>query len=94
MPSQTPSAADSSAITYPCDFPIKIMGRNADGFADAIAAVVLQHAPDFDPALMELRPSGARNYLSCTCTIRAISRAQLDGLYRALTAHPLVKVVL
>lgn len=83
-----------SLITYPTDFPIKIMGANVDGFANAIAEVVLQHAPDFDPALMELRPSSGRNYLSCTCTIRATSRAQLDDLYRALTAHPMVKVVL
>ena len=85
---------DESLIKYPTDFPIKIMGANVDGLADAIAAVVLQHAPDFDPATMELRPSSGRNYLSCTCTIRATSRAQLDDLYRALTRHPMVKVVL
>ena len=89
-----PIPHDRSLIEYPSDFPIKIMGANVDGFADAIAAVVRQHAPDFDPALMELRPSSGRNYLSCTCTVRAASRAQLDALYRALTAHPMVKVVL
>jgi putative lipoic acid-binding regulatory protein len=87
-------SGDQSLIVYPCDFPIKIMGSNVDGFADAIATVVLQHAPDFDPATMELRPSSGRNYLSCTCTIRATSRAQLDALYHALTGHPMVKVVL
>lgn len=79
---------------FPSDFPIKIMGRNVEGFADAIGAVVREHAPDFDPAAMELRVSSARSYLSCTCTVRAVSRAQLDALYRALTRHPLVKVVL
>ncbi|OYV31785.1 MAG: hypothetical protein B7Z83_11315 [Thiomonas sp. 20-64-5] len=83
-----------SLIEYPSDFPIKIMGANVDGFANAIAEVVLLHAPDFDPASMELRPSSGRNYLSCTCTIRATNRAQLDALYRALTSHPMVKVVL
>ena len=89
------SAQDGdSLIHYPCDFPIKVMGRNADGFADAVAAVVLKHAPDFDPSSMELRPSSGRNYLSCTCTIRATSRAQLDALYMALTSHPMVAVVL
>lgn len=81
-------------IDFPCDFPIKVMGRNADGFANAIAAVVLKHAPDFDLSSMELRPSSGRNYLSCTCTIRARSRAQLDALYVELTAHPMVAVVL
>lgn len=95
MPSLLHLPADGeSPIVYPTDFPIKVMGANVAGFADAVAAVVRQHAPDFDPASMELRPSSGRNYLSCTCTIRATSRAQLDALYRALTAHPMVKVVL
>lgn len=85
---------DSSPITYPCDFPIKIMGAKLDGMADAIAAVVREHAPDYDPATMELRVSSGCKYLSLTCTVRATSRAQLDALYHALTAHPMVKVVL
>ncbi len=85
---------DESLIVYPSDFPIKIMGRNADGFAQTIAALVREHAPDFDPASMELRPSRGGNYLSCTCTIRATSRAQLDTLYQTLSSHPMVAVVL
>lgn len=84
----------ASLIAYPCPFPIKIMGRRVDSFAGEIVAVVLRHAPDFDPATLEMRASSAGNYLSCTATIRATSRAQLDALYRELTAHPLVKVVL
>jgi uncharacterized protein len=81
-------------IEFPCDFPIKVMGKATDGFAQAIADVVLKHAPDFNPASMEMRPSKAGNYLSLTCTIRAVSQAQLDTLYRELTGHPLVKIVL
>jgi len=65
-----------------------------DGFAQAVAEVVRSHAPEFDPASMEMRPSSKGNYLSLTCTIRATSKDQLDALYRALTAHPMVKVVL
>jgi len=83
-----------SALVFPTDFPIKIMGRRVDGFAETIAAVVLQHAPDFDPASIELRASRDGNYLSATATVRATSREQIDGLYRALTSHPLVKIVL
>ena len=83
-----------SALVFPTDFPIKIMGRRVDGFAETIAAVVLQHAPDFDPASIELRTSRDGNYLSATATVRATSREQIDGLYRALTSHPLVKIVL
>lgn len=81
-------------LEFPCDFPIKIMGARVDGFAQAVAEVVRVHAPDFDSAAMEMRPSRKGNYLSLTCTIRATSRDQLDALYRALTAHPMVKVVL
>jgi len=81
-------------IEFPCDFPLKVMGKAEDGFAQAIADVVLKHAPDFDVSKMEMRPSKAGNYLSLTCTIRAVSQAQLDALYRELTAHPMVKVVL
>ena len=83
-----------SLIEFPCDFPLKIMGANADGFAQSIAEVVRVHAPDFAPSGMEMRPSKAGNYLSLTCTVHATSQAQLDALYRALTAHPMVKVVL
>lgn len=83
-----------SLLAFPCDFPLKIMGRCEDGFAQAVLEVVLRHAPDFDAAAIEMRPSAQGNYMSLTCTIRAVSRAQLDALYGELTAHPLVKVVL
>ncbi|OHC63807.1 MAG: hypothetical protein A3H93_08355 [Rhodocyclales bacterium RIFCSPLOWO2_02_FULL_63_24] len=81
-------------LEFPCDFPLKIMGASDPGFAQAIAAVVVKHAPDFDVASIEMRPSKAGNYLSLTCTVRAVSQQQLDALYLELTAHPMVKVVL
>jgi putative lipoic acid-binding regulatory protein len=81
-------------IEFPCDFPLKIMGATDPGFAQAIVEVVLKHAPEFDPASVEMRPSKAGNYLSLTCTVRAVSQGQLDALYLDLTAHPMVKVVL
>ena len=81
-------------LEFPCDFPLKIMGAAEADFSEAIVAVVLRHAPDFDPASIEMRPSKAGNYLSLTCTIRAVSQQQLDALYRELTAHPMVRVVL
>ena len=81
-------------IEYPCDFPIKVMGARVDGFAQAVIEVVLRHAPDFEPAGAEMRPSSKGNYLAVTCTFRALSQAQVDALYRELTSHPMVKVVL
>jgi putative lipoic acid-binding regulatory protein len=87
-------ADTSSPLLFPTDFPIKVMGLRVDQFAQEIVAVVREHAPDFDPATRELRASSGGKYLSVTATVRATSRAQLDALYRALTRHPLVKVVL
>ncbi|MHB0990984.1 MAG: YbeD family protein [Burkholderiales bacterium] len=83
-----------SLITYPSDFPIKIMGPSQPQFIETIVALVQRHAPDFDPGTLECRESSAGNYMAITCTIRATSRKQLDNLYRELSAHPMVKVVL
>ena len=89
-----PAPSTESLLTFPCVFPIKIMGRTQEGFAQAIVAVVRHHAPDFDAATLEMRASSAGNYLSLTCTINAASREQLDNLYRDLSSHPMVALVL
>jgi uncharacterized protein len=81
-------------LEFPTDFPVKIMGRRVEGFAQAMVDVVRTYAPDFDPVTLEMRTSKDGNYLSVTATIRATSREQLDDLYRALTAHPMVKLAL
>lgn len=81
-------------LQFPVDFPIKVMGARVDDFASTIVAVIQRHAPDFNEAGLEMRSSRQGNYLGLTATIRATSREQLDALYRELTAHPLVKVVL
>ena len=83
-----------SLIEYPSRFPIKVMGAKVDGFVEAMAHVAAQFDPGFDPATIEQRPSKAGNYLGLTLTITATSREQLDELYRTLSTHPMVKVVL
>jgi putative lipoic acid-binding regulatory protein len=70
------------------------MGAMQDGFADTMVEVVTLHDPDFHAGKMNMRPSTKGNYLSLTVTVRATSREQLDNLYRALSSHPMVKVVL
>ncbi|MCL2644168.1 MAG: DUF493 domain-containing protein [Betaproteobacteria bacterium] len=84
----------ATLIEYPCDFPIKVMGVNAEGFAQAVFEAVLRHAPDFDSGTAQVRASGKGNYLSLTCTFHARSQEQVDAVYRELSAHPMVKVVL
>jgi hypothetical protein len=85
---------EQSLIEYPSAFPIKVMGANAEGFEAAIVAVAQHFDPGFDSATLERRPSRAGNYLGLTITITATSREQLDELYRTLSTHPMVKVVL
>jgi len=87
-------AEQETLIEFPCDFPLKVMGATRAGFAQTVVEVVMKHAPDFDAAKVEMRPSKAGNYLSLTCTIHATSKPQLDALYRELTSHPWVKIVL
>lgn len=89
-----PLVADNSPLAFPCDFPIKVMGRKQPGFAQAVTDIVLKHAPDFDVASVEMRPSRQGRYLSVTCVVRAKSREQLDALYQELCDHPAVVMVL
>jgi uncharacterized protein len=84
----------TSLIDYPSDFPIKVMGKQDPALAQALTDVVTTYDPDFDPSTVEIRMSTAGNYVGLTFTVRATSREQLDSLYRALHAHPMVSVVL
>jgi len=85
---------EDSLIDFPCDFPVKVFGKSEQGFAQAVAEIVLRHAPDFDAATMQMRSSKTARYISLTCTIRATSRAQLDALYRELCDNPMVVMAL
>ena len=81
-------------LEFPCAFPLKIMGLASDALAQTVLEIVRRHAPDFDGATMEMRASSGGKYVSLTCTILATSKPQLDALYRELSGHPQVKVVL
>ena len=83
-----------SLIEYPSKFPIKVMGAKVDGLVHAITQIAHQFDPSYDASTVELRESKGGNYLGVTITVTATSREQLDNLYRALGAHPMVKVVL
>ena len=83
-----------SLIEYPSRFPIKVVGVNENGFVTAMTHIAKQFDPTFDAATVELRESGGGKYLGLTITVQATSREQLDDLYRALSSHPMVKVVL
>jgi putative lipoic acid-binding regulatory protein len=84
----------TSLIDYPSAFPIKVMGVQAEGFEAAVVAVARQFDPAFDATTIERRPSKGGKYLGLTLTVTATSREQLDELYRTLSTHPMVRVVL
>jgi len=85
---------EESLIVYPSAFPIKVMGVQAEGFEAAVVAIARRFDAGFDEATIERRPSRAGKYLGLTITVTATSREQLDELYRTLSTHPMVRVVL
>jgi putative lipoic acid-binding regulatory protein len=89
-----PTCRTDSLIEYPSEFPIKIMGATRDDFAATMVELIVLHDPDFHAGKITIRASSKGNYLGLTATVSATSREQLDNIYRVLTAHPMVKVVL
>ncbi|BCF95665.1 UPF0250 protein [Paraburkholderia sp. PGU19] len=88
------NAVNESLIDFPCDFPIKVMGKSHPEFQTTIVEVIRQFDGGFDAERIEVRPSSGGNYTGLTVTVRALNREHLDDIYRALTGHPMVKVVL
>ena len=81
-------------IEFPCDFPIKVMGETHDDFAAEIIRTIQTQLPDFNATKIEMRGSSGGKYISLTCTVHVTTKAQLDDVYRALSAHPMVKFAL
>jgi putative lipoic acid-binding regulatory protein len=79
---------------FPCDFPLKVMGRRTDDFRSLVVGIVQKHVGIVDADNIEERPSKDGNYLSLTCTFSAQSKAQLDALYMELTSCQNVLIVL
>jgi len=87
-------AKQDTLIEFPCDFPIKVMGEAREDFAETIVRAIQTHLPEFHAGRTELRASSGGRYTSLTCMVHVTSKPQLDDLYRMLTAHPMVRVVL
>ncbi|HVF18302.1 MAG TPA: DUF493 domain-containing protein [Steroidobacteraceae bacterium] len=81
-------------FNFPCDFPLKVMGRGNDDFRSLVLGIVQKHVGVVAPEKIEERPSKDGTYLSLTCTFTAHSREQLDALYRELTSCERVLIVL
>jgi uncharacterized protein len=81
-------------IEFPCDFPIKVMGETHVDFSSEIIKTIQSQLPSFDASKIEMRGSTGGKYISLTCIVYVTSKPQLDDIYRALTAHPMVKFAL
>ncbi len=87
-------AMEESLINYPTDFPIKAMGLSTPDFAQAVGAAVREILPSFDPSTIRQEKSKTGKYTSLTLIVHVENREQLDTVYRLLTSHPMVKIVL
>lgn len=85
---------EESLLTFPCDFPIKIMGRNSEILETEVIRIVRKHAPDLSPDAVTSRRSGKGNYLAVTVVVNATSKEQLDNIYLELNAHEAVLMTL
>ena len=86
--------SNETLITFPCDFPIKVVGETHANFTAEIVKTIQQLVPNFNVANIEMRGSSGGKYISLTCTVYVTNKMQLDNIYRALTSHPMVKVTL
>ncbi len=83
-----------SLLEFPCDFPIKVMGREAPGFRDVAVEIIERHAGPVPEDAVREASSREGRFLSVTVTIRANSQQQLDDIYRELSNHEQVLVAL
>jgi putative lipoic acid-binding regulatory protein len=81
-------------IEFPCHFAIKVMGETHETFSATIVEVIQTLVPAFTAEHVEMRASSGGKYISVTGNVYVSSQDQLDGVYRLLSAHPLVKFAL
>ncbi len=86
--------SDETLLTFPCQFPIKVMGRSNLEFDLLVIDIVRRHAPDLHELAVTTRPSKDGNYLAVTVFVQASSKHQLDAIYQDLTSHPQVLMAL
>ena len=86
MPYYVRMEQKQTLLEFPCNFPIKAMGKVNSGFEARALEIVRCHAADFRDEDMRIVASGKGNYLSATFVIHATSKAQLDAIYCELTA--------
>lgn len=85
---------DETLLEFPCRFAIKAMGKTSPELDITIIEIVRRHSPNLGEGAVSTRPSKGGNYTAVTVVIEAHSRQQLDDIYRDLSSHPHVLMVL
>ena len=88
------STPEESVMEFPCEFPIKAMGKTTHDFDALVVSIIRKHAPEFTDSTVRTRLSRNGQYISVTVTIQAKSREQLDNIYMDLTANERVLMAL
>ena len=83
----------ASCFTFPCSYPLKVMGQKTEAFENAVREILQKHLQGV-PVEYDQRPSGTGKYLAVTATFEAASKAQLDAIYEELNGHELVVMTL
>lgn len=85
---------DDSVFEFPCRFPIKVMGRDREGFLAHVINLIGLHTEEVSHENVAIRPSRNGNFISVTVTFTAESRAQLDRIYQSLTSSEQILFVI
>ncbi len=85
---------NSVTIEFPCEYPIKVMGKNVAEFSEVILDIIRRHAPDLRNENISFRTSRNNNYLAVNVIIYATGPQQLQALFDDLKATGLVSMVL
>ena len=85
---------EETLFDFPCDFPIKMMGRDEDGFRNIARQLVEKHTGPLDDSAVQTSLSANGNFVSVTVTVTATSREQLDAIYREVSGHEAVLMAL
>jgi putative lipoic acid-binding regulatory protein len=83
-----------NAIEFPCDYPIKVLGKEHERFREAVLSVVARHDAEFCRDRVQEKNSSQGNYVSLTVWIKATGESQLKNLFEDLKATGLVTMVL
>lgn len=78
---------EESAIEFPCQFPIKMMGRDTPEFRDTARRLIENHVGALDEDSIKTNVSGKGNFVAVTVTVTATSQQQLDDIYRDVSGH-------